>query len=171
MRRQGRRFVIELDWWESIGLDGMTLTLVPARHWSRRGVLDTNRSLWGGFVIESVGAALYHAGDTAYFDGFTEIGRRFPDLEVAMLPVGGYEPPWFMEHYHLNPEQAGQAFATLGARRFVPMHWGTFQLTDEPLCEPVVRTREWWRTANVDPRSSLEILDVGAVLMLGSSRD
>jgi len=86
-----------------------------------------------------------------------------------MLPIGGYQPAWFMEHYHLNPEQAGRAFLELGARRLVPMHWGTFQLTDEPLCEPIDRMRTWWQEKRPDSPRQLHVLDVGASLRLDDS--
>ena len=82
--------------------------------------------------------------DSAWFDGFREIGRRFPEIDAAMLPIGAYAPGWFMENYHMNPEQAGRAFIELGARRLVPMHWGTFKLTDEALREPIERLGAWW---------------------------
>jgi L-ascorbate metabolism protein UlaG (beta-lactamase superfamily) len=169
MRRRGRKMVIELDWWQSEEVNGLRVTLVPARHWSRRGVFDTNHTLWGGFVVEGGGNSIYHSGDTAMFDGFAEIGRRFPDLDVAMLPIGGYQPAWFMEHYHLNPEQAGDAFVDIGARRLVPMHWGTFHLTDEPLSEPIDRLRLWWRRQGPGNPCSLQILDVGGSLTLDGS--
>jgi L-ascorbate metabolism protein UlaG (beta-lactamase superfamily) len=163
-RRPGA--VVELGWWESGEVDGLTVTLVPARHWSRRGILDTNRSLWGGFVVEAGAQRIYHAGDTAWFDGFAEIGRRFPGLLAALLPIGGYEPAWFMEQQHLNPEQAGMAFLELGARQLVPMHWGTFQLTDEPLSEAADRIREWWRRHGPGDGRSLRLLAVGETLVL-----
>ena len=140
----GKSRVIELDWWQSVELDSVRVTLVPARHWSRRWLADTNHALWGGYVIETDTARVYHAGDSAWFDGFAEIGRRFPGLDAAMLPIGAYDPAWFMEHHHLNPEQAGEAFLALGAQQLVPMHWGTFRLTDEPLREPAERIRAWW---------------------------
>jgi len=145
LRRRGRSRVIELDWWDAVDVAGLSVTLVPARHWSRRGIFDTNRSLWGGFVVQGGGHSLYHAGDTAWFDGFGAIRDRFPNLLAALLPIGSYEPAWFMEHYHLNPEQAGRAFVELGAKYLVPMHWGVFQLTDEPLVEPAGRIRAWWQ--------------------------
>lgn len=166
LSRRGRGRIIELRWWEETAIDGIRITLVPARHWSRRGVLDTNRALWGGFVVEAGGTALFHAGDTAYFDGFREIGRRFPGLCAALLPIGGYQPGWFMEHYHLNPEQAGQAFLDLGAKTFVPMHWGAFQLTDEPLCEPVERLAEWWRREGPADGRELRVMAVGETAVL-----
>src|SRR5690606_26057539 len=122
-----------------------------------------NEALWGGFVIEGPGARLYHSGDTAYFEGFEELGRRFPGIDAAMLPIGAYDPAWFMERQHMNPEQAIQAFVDLGARRFLAMHWGTFKLTDEPLDEPPQRARaEWSRRAL--PADALHVLPVGGVL-------
>jgi L-ascorbate metabolism protein UlaG (beta-lactamase superfamily) len=166
MRRTGRERVIELGWWQSAEVDGLEITLVPARHWSRRGIFDTNRSLWGGYVVASNGHSVYHSGDTGWFDGFEEIASRFPGLGAAMLPIGGYEPAWFMEQQHLNPEQAGRAFVELEATHLVPMHWGTFQLTDEPLCAPPNRLRDWWRSAGLDGDRSLHVLDVGATLKM-----
>jgi L-ascorbate metabolism protein UlaG (beta-lactamase superfamily) len=163
--------VIELGWWQQADVGDLRVTLVPACHWSRRGVFDTNRALWGGYVIEGAGYSVYHSGDTAWFEGFAEIGRRFPALEAAMLPIGGYQPAWFMEHYHLNPEQAGDAFLELGARHLVPMHWGTLQLTDEPLCEPIDRMRLWWQTNIPGNPRKLDVLDVGASLILDGSND
>jgi len=166
LERRGRQRVVELRWWQSVDIDGLCVTMVPARHWSRRGVFDTNRSWWGGYVIEAGGRQVYHAGDTASFGGFAEIGRRFPELDAAMLPVGSYEPGWFMEHYHLNPEQAGAAFLELGARRLVPIHWGTFQLTDEPLCEPADRIRSWWTREGPDDDRRLTLLAAGETVVL-----
>ena len=166
LERHGRRAVVELRWWESVDFDGLAVTLVPARHWSRREIFDTNRSWWGGYVVEAGGRRVYHAGDTAWFDGFAEIARRFPELDAAMLPIGGYEPGWFMEHYHLNPEQAGAAFLELGARPLVPMHWGAFQLTDEPLCEPAERMRDWWGVEAPDDGRLLCLLAVGETTVL-----
>ena len=118
--------------------------------------------------MEANGHAVYHAGDTAWFDGFSEIGERFPDLLAAILPIGGYRPAWFMEHHHLNPEQAGEAFRLLGARHLIPMHWGALQLTDEPLAEPAERLREWWRQAGSLDGKRLSILAVGETVILGS---
>jgi L-ascorbate metabolism protein UlaG (beta-lactamase superfamily) len=163
--RRHRRPIVELDWWQSVAIEGLTITLVPARHWSRRGAFDLNRVLWGGFVIEGSGGALYHAGDSAWFEGFAEIGTRFPGLLAALLPIGAYEPAWFMGRNHLNPEQAGEAFLACGARTLVPIHWGSFQLTDEALCEPVERLRAWWEASRPAGRR-LAVLAVGETLPL-----
>jgi len=128
--------VTELGWWDAVDVGGVRVTYVPSQHWSRRSLTDSNRSLWGGFVIEAGGLSVYHSGDTAYFDGFAEIGRRFPRIDAALLPIGAYDPRWFMSKQHMDPREALDAFRDLGARTLVAMHWGTFKLTDEPLDEP-----------------------------------
>jgi L-ascorbate metabolism protein UlaG (beta-lactamase superfamily) len=140
-------------------------TFVPTQHWSRRGLFDTNNALWGGFVIEGSKSRVYHAGDTAYFAGFSEIGARFPGIDAALLPIGAYDPGWFMEKQHMNPEQAVQAFVDLGARTFLAMHWGTFKLTDEPLDEPPKRVRAEWQKRGLPP-SALHIPAIGDSLSL-----
>lgn len=156
-------FATELGWWSSTRVGPVRVTFVPAQHWSRRGLLDTNRALWGGFVIEGTTATVYHSGDTAAFDGFARIGERFPGIDAALLPIGAYDPAWFMETMHVNPEQALQAFEDLGARTFVAMHWGTFKLTDEPLDEPPVRL-EAERARRGLPRERVRVLAVGESL-------
>ena len=150
----------ELGWWDVERVGDVRITFVPSQHWSRRGLFDTNETLWGGFVVEGSSARLYHSGDTAWFHGFAEIGRRCGPIDAALLPIGAYDPAWFMEKQHMNPEQAVQAFADLGARDFFAMHWGTFKLTDEPLDEPPMRLRtEWARRAL--PAERCHILAVG----------
>ncbi len=160
---------IELGWWDRTEVAGVGVSFVPSQHWSRRGLSDTNQSLWGGFVIEGRGARVYHAGDTAYFDGFREIGQRFPDIDAALLPIGAYDPAWFMEQQHMNPEQATQGFVDLGARHFVAMHWGTFKLTDEPLDEPPERLRTEWKRRGLDP-ARLGLIAVGESVEAGGRR-
>ncbi len=157
--------VVELGWWERRQLAGMEVTLVPAQHWSRRGLFDTNASWWGGYVIERNGRSVYHAGDTAWFDGFAAINARCGQLDAAMLPIGAYAPRWFMRRQHMNPADAVRAFQTLGARRFVAMHWGTFKLTDEDLREPPELLREIWRAEQL-PTSALAIPAIGETLWL-----
>jgi L-ascorbate metabolism protein UlaG (beta-lactamase superfamily) len=137
--RDRKVFATELGWWQSARVGPVKVTFVPAQHWARRGLFDTNRTLWGGFVVVGTRATIYHSGDTAYFPAFKEIGERFPAIDAALLPIGAYDPAWFMETMHVNPEQALRAFQDLGARTFVAMHWGTFKLADEPLDEPPVR--------------------------------
>lgn len=161
---QGARLpCTELDWWGSTQVGPVTVHYVPSQHWSRRSLADANRMLWGGFVIEGSSARLYHSGDTAYFEGFREIGRRYPGIDAAMLPIGAYDPAWFMSKQHMNPEEAVQAFEDLGAARFLAMHWGTFKLTDEPLDEPPQRLDTEW-TRRQWPREKLHVLAVGGSL-------
>ena len=102
------------------------------------------------------------------FEGFAEIGRRFPELAAALLPIGAYEPVWFMGRQHMTPEQAGEAFLSLGAARLVPMHWGAFQLTDEPISEPIGRLRAWWARRGPRDGRLLAEMAVGETVELGS---
>lgn len=161
LRAAGLRDVIELGWWESHVEGDLRITLVPAQHWSMRAPWDKNKRLWGGFVYESPEGTSYHAGDTAFSEQvFRAIAERFPKIDWAMLPIGAYDPPWFMQPQHMGPEEAGRAFELLGARRFVAMHWGTFRLTDEPLGEPPERARAYFDQRGHEP-DRLWILDLG----------
>jgi L-ascorbate metabolism protein UlaG (beta-lactamase superfamily) len=142
---------------------GVAITFVPAQHFSGRGLGNRDRTLWGGFVIQGSSATLYHSGDTGSFSGFREIGRRFPGIDVAMLPIGAYDPRWFMQPVHVDPEEALQAFEDLGARTFVAMHWGTFKQADEPLDEPPVRL-EAERVRRSIPPERVKVLAIGESL-------
>ncbi|HET6411048.1 MAG TPA: MBL fold metallo-hydrolase [Anaeromyxobacter sp.] len=155
--------VSELSWWSSLEVGRVRVSFVPAQHWNRRGPFDPNAALWGGFVVEGRGASVYHAGDTALFDGFQEIGAAFAGLDAALLPIGAYDPAWFMERQHLNPEQALRAFQILGARTFVAMHFGTFKLTDEPLDEPPRRLFAERERLGI-PADRVKVLPVGGSL-------
>lgn len=132
LRRKGFSSLIELDWWESASIRGVQFTFVPAQHWTRRTLVDTNSSLWGGFVMACDAApSVYFAGDSGYFEGFKQIGMRFPDLDLALMPIGAYDPEWFMSAQHVTPEEALLAFRDVGAKRFVPMHYGSYKLADD----------------------------------------
>jgi L-ascorbate metabolism protein UlaG (beta-lactamase superfamily) len=163
-RRLGFRDVTEMHWWDHASVGPLGITFVPARHWSRRRFGDTNRSGWGGFVVEGGGVTLYHAGDTGWFEGFRAIAARFAELDLVLLPIGAYAPAWFMEPHHMNPEQAIEALLVLRARAMVPMHWGAFQLTDEPLCEPIDRLQAAW--ARRRPEAVLHTMSVGETLTI-----
>jgi L-ascorbate metabolism protein UlaG (beta-lactamase superfamily) len=130
----GFRRVYELNWWQAYERDGIRVVLVPAKHWGRRTPRDRDRG-YGGFVIERQGHHVYFAGDTAYFKGFLEIGRAFP-IELALIPIGAYRPPSFRQ-VHCNPEDALRAFDDMQARHLIPIHWGTFRLSYEPIDEPI----------------------------------
>jgi L-ascorbate metabolism protein UlaG (beta-lactamase superfamily) len=163
--KRGFADVTELTWWRSVEIRGVRFTLVPAQHWSQRGPFDRNESLWGGFVIEDGERRVYHSGDTAYFEGFAEISERCGPIDAAMLPIGAYEPRWFMKGQHMNPADAVQAFADLEASRFVAMHWGTFKLTDEPLGEPPAFVVDEWHRRGLE-RDRLLIPAVGETIWL-----
>jgi len=131
--------IVELDWWGKEAFPfGAEVTLVPARHWSRRTPFSTNGRLWGGFMVRAGGRLVYFVGDSGYDERlFSEIGRRFGAPDLALIPIGAYEPRWFMKDAHMNPAEAVRVHRETGARRSVAMHWGTFQLTDEAREEPV----------------------------------
>jgi N-acyl-phosphatidylethanolamine-hydrolysing phospholipase D len=160
--------VVELDWWETVTDGQLAITLVPARHWSMRRPWDRNDMLWGGFVLRAPDGCVYHSGDTGTFDGFREIGARLGPIGHALLPIGAYEPRWFMEPQHMSPEEAGQAFLDLGARHLVAMHWGTFRLTDEPIAEPPARIQAFFRERGL-PAERLWVLDIGEHRRLGEA--
>jgi L-ascorbate metabolism protein UlaG (beta-lactamase superfamily) len=165
----GLPHVVELGWWDSHVVGDLRVTLVPAQHWSMRTPWDRNRRLWGGFVYESKEGTSYHSGDTAFKEEvFRAIAERFPQIDWALLPIGAYDPPWFMQPQHMNPEEAGRAWELLGARILCAMHWGTFKLTDEPLGEPVERIRAFWRERRHDP-DRLWVLDVGETRSLSGA--
>jgi L-ascorbate metabolism protein UlaG (beta-lactamase superfamily) len=160
LRTCGLTKVVELEWWQSHRHGDLEITLVPARHWSMRMPWTRNEMLWGGFVFKTPEGTAYHSGDTALFDGFREIGKRAEKIDWAMLPIGAYEPRWFMEPQHMNPSDAGEAFDRLGAENLLAMHWGTFRLTDEPVLEPPAKMRDWWR-ARGHAQERLWIFDIG----------
>jgi L-ascorbate metabolism protein UlaG (beta-lactamase superfamily) len=129
--------VEEYDWWQSRAEGPLAFTLVPVQHWSRRTLWDTDRTLWGGWVIEGAGLKIVHTGDLGYSRDARDIGERLGPFDMALIPIGAYAPRWFMKAMHVDPAEAVQLRADLRARRAVAMHWGTFEhLTDEPLDEP-----------------------------------
>lgn len=136
VRDLGFERVIRLEWWQTEALGNLEVTMTPARHWGARYYRDTHRG-FGGYVVRSPQHSLYHSGDTAYFQGFQQIGKRLGP-QVALLPIGAYNPESF-RNVHASPEDAVQAFLDLGSRWMVPMHYGTFRLSEEPTEEPVQR--------------------------------
>lgn len=154
LRSHGVRRVVELDWWEEIETAGAQVGCTPAQHFSSRGIRDRNMTLWCGFAVQAGEHRLLFAGDTAYHPEFGAIARRFGPFDVAMLPVGAYDPRWFMRSVHMDAEEAVRAYGDLRAARasaprsvMVPIHWGTFKLTDEPMDEPPKRARAAWQRA------------------------
>jgi N-acyl-phosphatidylethanolamine-hydrolysing phospholipase D len=139
VREQGFSHVVELDWYDEHRDDNLLVTAVPAVHSSRRGLGDTNRSLWCGFSIQAGHYSTYFAGDTAYGAVFREMGERLGPCDLGLVPIGAYQPRSLMAPVHATPEEAVQIGVDIQARRLIGMHWGTIRLTTEPMLEPAER--------------------------------
>ncbi|MDG0813034.1 MBL fold metallo-hydrolase [Cohnella rhizosphaerae] len=150
-RRKGFERVEELSWWSETRVGNVTFGFVPARHWTRRTPWDTNSSHWGGWVMRHDSDGLYFAGDSGYDDTFRRIGKKYGDIRVALIPIGAYEPEWFMGGSHMTPEEAVQTFEDIGARYFVPMHYGAFRLADDTPKEALDRLNAEWERRGLPP--------------------
>ena len=131
--------VYEFEWWKSFKGKNFEFTFTPVQHWSKRSLFDRNKSLWGGWYIKHSDYSIYHAGDTGYSDDFKETRIRLGAPKYAFIPIGAYDPEWFMSDSHVNPEEAVQIMLDLQAEKGFGMHWATFTLTDEDTIEPKVR--------------------------------
>lgn len=138
LREQGIARVVELDWWQQTLLRGVRVSFTPAQHWSDRGWSSRNRTLWGGMWLQSAAHQIYFSGDSGYSPLFAQLRARFGAPDIALLPIGCYEPRWFMCEQHMNPDDAVRAHLDLGARLSVGCHHGCFRLTDEGIDDPVV---------------------------------
>lgn len=171
---QGIGNVVELDWWQTHTHRGVEFQLVPVQHWSARGLGDRNHTLWGGWVVHAPDLHWYFSGDTGYGPQFRETRARLqarrPDrpLDLALLAVGAYEPRWFMRDQHMNPEEAVRAHQELGARESLAIHWGTFELTDEPLDEPPRALARARKAAGL-PDGAFRTLAIGETRWLGTA--
>ncbi|MEW5757737.1 MAG: MBL fold metallo-hydrolase [Pseudomonadota bacterium] len=143
--------VIELDWAQSHKINDITFTAEPSQHWSKRSLFDTFKRLWVSWVIDAPGARIFFAGDTGYAQHFKDIGNKYGCFDLALLPIGGYEPRWFMQPFHVNPEEVVKIHRDINSRYSVAMHWGTFILTDEPLDEPPRKLAEALEKYNIPP--------------------
>jgi N-acyl-phosphatidylethanolamine-hydrolysing phospholipase D len=159
LRRRGAREVVERDWWEETTIRSLHLMCVPAQHFSGRTIRKRDKTLWCGWVLRSPERTLFFAGDTGLHPEFSSISARCGPIDVAILPIGAYEPRWFMGSVHMNPDDCMKAVAQLktahgGGRRLVvaAAHWGTFKLTDEPMDEPPARMRHEWQTSGLDSK-------------------
>ena len=155
--------VKEFVWWEEISIDDFIFTFTPVQHWSARGLFDRNESLWGGWFIKSTDYSLYHAGDTGYSNDFIETQKRLGSPKYAFLPIGAYDPEWFMAASHVNPEDSIRIMKDLGAEFSFGMHWGTFTLTAEDTLEPPQRLKE---ALNNDKLDNFITLKPGEVVYL-----
>ena len=146
--------VMSMRWWDQVKLGEVEITMTPAQHWGARMIRDTHRG-FGGYVLRHVAQSVYHSGDSGYFAGFKEIGERLAP-EVVLLPIGAYKPDGF-RRVHTSPDDAIRAFVDLGAEKMIPMHYGTFRLSEEPMDEPLARLTEAARRAGVRDR----VVDLG----------
>ena len=138
----------EFNWWETFSTDGLTFTFTPVQHWSKRGLFDRNKSLWGGWYMNFNDYGMYHAGDTGYSNDFIDTRLKLGAPKYAFIPIGAYNPEWFMAESHVNPEDAIQVMLDLEAEKAFGMHWGTFALTDEDTLEPPARLKQALKSFN-----------------------
>ena len=167
LQSAGLRRVEELDWWQRATTPPMPITLTPAHHFSARGPFDRNRALWGGFMIRVADRHIYFAGDTAYAPLFREIRDRLGAPDLSLLPIGAYEPRWFMRSVHMNPPEAVQAHLDLQSAQSIGMHFGTFQLTTEGIDEPLAALEDARRAKEVAPER-FRTLGYGASMRIDS---
>lgn len=160
LEQHGLRAVHELDWWQSIDTENAAVTLTPAQHWSGRGPRNRNRTLWGGFIVRADARQVFFAGDTGYSPHFRAIRERHGPVDLALLPIGAYEPRWFMRDQHMDPEDAIRAHLDLEARLSIGTHFGCFQLTDEGIDDPVLELEARRRHHNV-AAESFQVLETG----------
>lgn len=161
----GKKNVTEMDWWQTADLGTDQIVCLPAQHWSRRIGQGINTTLWASFMIIAPNTTIYYGADSGYFVGFAEIGKKFPDIEYALIPTTAYQPRWFMHYAHMDIDESLDAFKNLNARYFVPTQWGTFRLGDEPAGYPVVDLKRKIRERNLDPSRFL-IMDIGQIIPL-----
>jgi L-ascorbate metabolism protein UlaG (beta-lactamase superfamily) len=151
----------EFTWWQKHKISNIVCTFLPAKHWSNRGLFDTNQILWGSWMIQSPTLSLYFAGDSAYDTHFTNIANHFQKIDVAILPIAPNEPRHLMKNSHMSAYEAGQAFLDLNAHILIPMHWGTFRLGTDTFSYPVDLLRRWWNQHCNKKLCRLLILKIG----------
>jgi len=157
----------ELDWHESFQFQGVKITALPALHWSKRTFSDTNRSLWAAFMIETEGGGIYFGADTGFGEGdtFREVKAHFGSPRLSLLPIGAYEPRWFMAPQHMNPEEAVMAHQLLGSQQSLSIHHGTIQLTDEAIDAPPKALDVALKAAGLSPKDFL-VPDIGETVWI-----
>jgi L-ascorbate metabolism protein UlaG (beta-lactamase superfamily) len=160
--------VQEMDWWEEQDLgNGFRLICLPVQHWSQRITQGRNRTLWASWLLITPEVTLYFGGDTGYFKGFKEFGRRFPGIDYAFMATTAYHPRWFMAYNHMNIPEAIQGFEQLGAKYFIPTQWGTFHLGDEPAGYPGLDLTRYIQANQLEP-GRFKIMDIGEILVIKS---
>ncbi len=164
VRALGKKNVTEMDWWQEVDLGGgVRVVCLPAQHWSRRISQGVNRTLWASFLLITPTVTIYYGADSGYFLGYREIGRRYPGIDYALLPITAYHPRWFMHYAHVDVQESLDAFRDLGARYFVPTQWGTFHLGDEPVGYAALELKRAVQERQIDPRAMV-LMDIGQVV-------
>lgn len=171
LKEQGYPRWVELDWWQSTQFNGWTFNCVPVQHFSGRHLLKMRKNLWAGWVLQAPDnqnraiSKVFFGGDTGYFDGFKDIYKKFGEMDVSMIPVGAYNPRWFMKDMHVNPAEAVQIHQDIQSKYSVGMHWGTFILTDEPMDEPPVALKKALDAKQI-PHNEFEVYQHGQTVRL-----
>ena len=155
LKKYSLKNIYEFNWWESFSIKNTRFTFTPTQHWSARGIFDRNKSLWGGWFIETESLKLFHAGDTGYSNDFKAIKAKLGSPDYAFISIGAYDPEWFMGESHVNPEDAVRIMEDLGNPDSFGMHWGTFSLTSEDTIEPKERLEVITKKKNIDNFISL----------------
>lgn len=164
LSKRGFTDVCEVPWFETRGIaDGVSITAIPAQHFTARTPFDRNHAHWCGWLVNDGGCKLWHAGDSAWCPGFRELGERLGPIDFGMIPIGAYQPRSIMRSMHMNPEEAVDAFVETRCRRAVAMHWGTFRLTDEPLGEPPLRLARTTRSRDM-PGDQFSAVPIGEII-------
>lgn len=161
--RKGYKKVTEMSWWESMEHNGIIIHFVPAQHWTRRSLRDMNSSHWGGWIFQTAKETFYFVGDTGYFRGFQQIAESF-NIDTVFMPIGAYEPEWFMADSHISPEDSVKAFIDLKAKLFVPMHYGAYRLADDTGPEALVRLYREWEKQQL-PKEQLKVMLLGETVL------
>jgi N-acyl-phosphatidylethanolamine-hydrolysing phospholipase D len=160
-RREGITNVTELHWWKTTRIGELKITAVPANHWSKRSIFGKEDHGWGGYIIETPAGTIYFVGDTGYHNEyFKEIGTRFPDIDIALIPIGAYYPRPVFGAYHIDPHDAVVIHTEVGAKRSIAMHWGVFKLTQEPLGEPPLELARQLKLAGIPPEE-FSVMKIG----------
>lgn len=164
-KQRGMENVVEMDWWQEAEYGPLSIVAVPAQHFSARTPFDRNLTLWCGYVLRTKFGHIYFAGDTGYSPAFVDIGHHLGPMRLSMIPIGAYQPRWFMAPIHLNPEEAVRVHLEVRSEFSVGMHWGTFHLTDEPLAEPPIALRHQLARRHL-PATSFRTLRFGETVVL-----
>nr|BFD65976.1 MBL fold metallo-hydrolase [Bdellovibrio sp. HAGR004] len=165
LQSEGIPHVQELDWWDEVKVQNLSFVFTPAQHWTQRWLFQRNQSLWGGWSIKTDGFHFVYTGDTGYSKDFADIHARRGDVDLAMIPVGAYEPRWFMGLQHVDPDGAVQIHQDLRSKHSIGVHWGTFRLSDEPMAEPPVELGRARKKAGLED-GAFHVMKHGEILKI-----